>query len=133
MKNVIFASIIGFVLGSTSTLLVLNGLPNQVKSAIPISSDLGSTIRNSTWEKEDGSLRVYFTDSDVCIFDFEDNPVDSKFSYSLSGDKVFLNPEDVGSTFLSIGSSKLTWTFVHYNGVLTTEIGENQLKLKKIN
>tara|TARA_R110000868_G_scaffold230010_3_gene483144 strand:- start:1509 stop:1910 length:402 start_codon:yes stop_codon:yes gene_type:complete len=133
MKNVIFASIIGFVLGSTSTLLVLNGLPDQIKSAIPVSSDISSIIKNSTWENENGSLRIYFTNSDVCIFDLEDNPVDSKFSYSISDNKVFLSPEDIGSTFLSIGAVKLTWTFEYKNGYLITDIEENQLKLKKVN
>jgi hypothetical protein len=95
---------------------------------------LRSILSDSKWIEENGVVELWFTDSDVCMLRInDDKPIDSKFTYSVSNDQVFLNPEDFSSTFLSLGASKLNWTLSYEDGYLTTEIKEGQLKFKRVN
>lgn len=132
MRNIILSSIIGFALGSTVTIFVVKGLPQGMNPSNHFSADLSSNIKNSTWATENDLLKVYFTDTDVCMFDLAESDVNMKFTYSVSDNKVFLNPEDLGSAWMSIGAKKLSWTFEYIDGYLVTDYEDNQLILKRI-
>ena len=132
MKNIIISSIIGFALGSTVTVFVIKGLPQGINAVYEFPTDLSSTIKNSTWATEDGILTIYFTDTDVCVFDVSEVKENFNFSYSVSDNKIFLTPEDIGSTMVTIGSTKFSWTFEYQDGYLITDFKDGQLILKKI-